>query len=130
MRFGFIFAVAAAVVCGGSRSGAASPIWRNAEATVTIADVIYVLPSYWNTALWPRDPLCRRYEDFDMVIVGRELFINGVLAYQAKRFDKVYVVYPQGVQGVQGVIVNGWIARPRTHKMLDAGVSALCGSWD
>jgi hypothetical protein len=82
-----------------------------------------VLPSYWNTALWPRDPLCRRYEDFDMVIVGRELFINGVLAYQAKRFDKVYVVYPQGVQAVQGVIVNGWIARPRTHKMLDVGVS-------
>jgi hypothetical protein len=124
MRFGFIFAIAAAAVCGGPLSSAAYPIWRNAEATVTIADVIYVLPSNWNTALRPRDPLCRRYENVDMVIVGRELFINGVLAYQAKRFDKVYVVYPQGV------IVNGWIARPRMHKMLDAGVSALCGSWD
>jgi hypothetical protein len=123
MRFGFIFAIAAAAVCAPLGS-AAYPVWRNAEATVTIADVIYVLPSYWNTALPPRDPLCRRYENVDMVIVGRELFINGVLAYQAKRFDKVYVVYPQGV------IANGWVARPRTHKVLDAGVSALCGSWD
>jgi hypothetical protein len=111
-------------VCGGPLSSAAYPVWRNAEATVTIADVIYVLPSYWNTALRPRDPLCRRYENVDMVIVGRELFINGVLAYQAKRFDKVYVVYPQGV------IVNGWMAQPRMHKVLDAGVGALCGSWD
>jgi hypothetical protein len=124
MRFGLIFAVAAAAVCGAPLSSAADPMWRNPEATVTIAEVIYVLPSYWNTALKPRDPLCRRYENFDMVIVGRELFINGVLAYQAKRFDKVYVVYPQGV------IANGWIARPRTHKMLDAGARALCGSWD
>jgi hypothetical protein len=124
MRFGFIFAIAAAAVCGGPLSSAAYPVWQNAEATVTIADVIYVLPSYWNTALSPRDPLCRHYENVDMVIAGRELFINGVLAYQAKRFDKVYVVYPQGV------IVNGWMARPRMHKVLDAGVGALCGSWD
>jgi hypothetical protein len=124
MRWGLIFAVVATAVCGAPLSSAAFPYWGNFEATVTIADVIYTLPSYWNTALRPRDPLCRRYENFDMVIAGREVFINGVLAYQAKRFDQVYVGYPQGV------IANGRIARPRTHKVLDAGVSALCRYWD
>jgi hypothetical protein len=123
MRCGLVLAVAAAV-CGAPQKSAAYTYWGHHEAIVTIDDVNYTLPNDWNTALRPRDPFCRRYEGFDMVISGRALFINGALAYQAKRFDRVYVDYPFGV------IVNGRVARPRTYKALDTAVSAQCGYWD
>jgi hypothetical protein len=114
--------VVLATSCG-IPSGAAFAIWQSTAATVMIDDVYYVLPSFWEAELRPRDPLCRQYEDFHIVIVGRSLFINGVLAYQAKRYDKVYVVYPQGV------IVNGRIARVKEHKVLDPSVALLCSDW-
>ena len=123
VRLPLILAVGMAAVCAASPA-AAFPAWEHPEATVKIANVFYTFPNYWNAPLKPRSPLCRSYEDFHIAIVGRELFINGVLAYQAKRFDKVYVAYPQGV------IVNGRIARPRLHKVLDDKVDAFCGSWD
>lgn len=120
MRLGSFFAVGIAALCGAPQGGAAFPAWKNAEATVTISDVYYTLPSYWNVALKPRYPLCRQYKDIHIVIVGRELFINGLLAYQAKRFDKVYLAYPQGV------IVDGRIARIRRYEVLDDEINRLC----
>jgi hypothetical protein len=118
VRLGLFFAVGTAAVCGAPMGCA--PIWKTHQATVTIADAHYTLPSYWNVELRPRTPLCRQYENFHIVIVGRELFINGVLAYEAKQFDRVYVAYPIGV------IVGGRIARIRQHKVLDDSIKILC----
>jgi hypothetical protein len=119
-----LFAVGTLAICCGTPSGAAFAVWQSTAATVKIDDVYYVLPSFSEAELKPRTPLCRQYEDFHIVIVGRSLFINGVLAYQAKRYDKVYVVYPQGV------IVNGRIARVRQHKVLDPEIATSCSDWD
>ena len=127
MRLGLILAIGAAAVCGAPRDAAAFFGWKHSqhsEATVTIEDVYYIFPWYWNVGLNPRYPLCRQYKDFQIVIDGRKLFINGVLAYQAKRFDKVYVDYPLGV------IVNGRIARIRRYEVLDAETTLLCGRRD
>jgi len=127
VRLGLILAIGAAVAAGAPMDAAAFPIWKHwkhPEATVTIEDVYYIFPWYWNVGLFPRNPLCRQYKDFQIVIVGRKLFINGVLAYQAKRFDKVYVDYPQGA------IVNGRIQRIRRYKVLDAETAILCGYRD
>jgi hypothetical protein len=125
VRLKLIFAIATAAVCGAPAGVAALPTWKqHAEATVTIADVYYIIPSYWNVELVPRNPLCRQYKNFQIVIVGRKLFINGVLAYQAKRFDKVYVDYRLGV------IVDGRLARIRRYKVLDAETIMLCGYRD
>ena len=121
MRLGLIVAIGTAAVCGAPVGSVAFPTWKRAEATVTIAEVYYILPNYWNVELKPRYPLCQDYKNFHIVIVGRELFINGVLAYQAKRFDKVYVDYPFGV------MVDGRVARIRRYKVLDDETAMLCG---
>jgi hypothetical protein len=124
VRLGLILAIGVAAVCGAPTDAAAffgwKP-WMHSEATVTIDDVYYIFPWYWNVGLNPRNPLCKQYKDFQIVIDGRKLFINGVLNYHAKRFDKVYVDYPFGV------IVNGRIPRKRQYKLLDAETALLCG---
>jgi hypothetical protein len=120
MRLGLFFSIGTAAVCAALGGCAAFRDRELPEATVTISDVYYTLPSYWNVELKPTDPLCRQFENFHIVIVGRELFINGVLAYRAKRFDKVYVAYPLGV------IVDGRIARTRRYEVLDDRINMLC----
>jgi hypothetical protein len=124
VRLGLILAISAAV-CVASTDAEAFFWWKpwvHSEATVTIDDVYYIFPWYWNVGLNPRKPLCKQYKDFQIVIDGRKIFINGVLNYQARRFDQVYVDYPFGV------IVNGRVARMRRYKVLDPEVALLCGS--
>jgi hypothetical protein len=123
VRLGLILAIGASVMCGAPTDAAAFFSWKpwnRPEATVTIEDVYYIFPWYWNMGLQPRDPLCLKYKDFQIVVAGRKLFINSVLAYQAKRFDKVYVDYPLGV------IANGRVARIRRYRLLDAETALLC----
>jgi hypothetical protein len=120
MRLGLFFSVGTAAVCAALGGCASFRDKELPEATVTISDVYYIFPWYWNVGLKPRNPLCKKYEDFQIVIAGRKLFINGVLAYQAKRFDKVYVDYPLGV------IVDGRIVRTRRYEVLDDSVNLLC----
>jgi hypothetical protein len=122
VRFGYLVRVVALALCCGAPAGTAFAAWKTDAATVEIAEVYYVLPSFWNAELFPRDPLCRHFENFDIVIVGRELFINGVLAYQAKRWDKVFVAYPEGPA------VNGRLVHPRRYKLLDDSIRLLCSN--
>jgi hypothetical protein len=124
VRLGLILSIGAVAVLGAPTDGAAFFGWKHQhpEATITIEDVYYIFPWYWNVGLVPRNPLCRQYKDFQIVIDGRELYINGVLAYHAKRFDKVYVDYRLGV------IVNGRIARIRRYKALGVETALLCGN--
>ena len=124
MKFGYLLRIAATALCCGMPAGTALAAWETDAATVEIAEVYYTLPSFWNVALTPRDPLCRHFENFDIVIVGRELFINGVLAYQAKRFDKVFVAYPEGPA------VNGRLVHARRYKLLDDNIRLACSYWD
>ena len=124
MKFGYLLRMAAAVLCCGASASPALAAWKTDAATVEIADVYYVLPSFWNAAATPRDPFCRRFEGFDIAIVGRELFINGTLAYHAKRFDKVFVAYPEGLA------VNGRLVHARRHKLLDDSIRLACSYSD
>jgi len=120
MRLGLFFSVGTVAVCAALGSCASFRDKELPEATVTIEDVYYIFPWYWNVGLNPRNPLCKQYKDFQIVIAGRNLFINGLLAYQAKRFDKVYVDYPLGV------IVDGRIVRARRYEVLDDRINLLC----
>ena len=96
-----------------------------AEATVTIAGVHYTLPTYFrDVELRPRTPLCRQYEYFRMVVVGRTLFINDVLAYAAKPGDKVVVTYPAGA------FVNGRQVPAPSRKILDEKITMSCAYSD
>jgi hypothetical protein len=124
VKLGYLLRVIALALCCGAPVGTASAAWNTDAATVEIADVYYTLPSFWNVALIPRDPLCRHFENFDMVIVGRELFINGILAYQAKRFDKVFVAYPEGPA------VNGRLVHARRYQLLDDSIHLACSYSD
>jgi hypothetical protein len=120
VRLGLFFSVGAAAVCATLGDCASRLDQELPEATVTIEDVYYIFPWYWNVGLQPRNPLCLKYKDVQIVVAGRKLFINSVLAYQAKRFDKVYVDYPLGV------IVDGRIVRTRRYEVLDDGINFLC----
>ena len=123
-RFSFAHVVAAALGAAvGAPLNSVAATWQHPEATVTIADVYYTLPSFWNVALVPQQPLCLHADGFAIVIAGRDLFIDGVLAYRAKRFDKVYVSYPMGV------VANGRTAHVHVRKLLDATTVAACGYW-
>jgi hypothetical protein len=124
VKFGYLLRVVALALCYGAPTGTAFAAWKTDAATVEIADVYYTLPSFWDMQLIPRDPFCRHFESFDIVIVGRELFINGVLAYQAKRFDKVFVAYPEGPA------VNGRLVHARRYKLLDDSIRLACSYSD
>jgi hypothetical protein len=111
----FLAVAAAALCCSVTGETFAS------EATVTIEGVHYTLPTYFKDAeLKPRTPLCRQYEYFQIVIVGRALFINGALAFEARAGDKVVVAYPGGA------FVNGRPALARSHRVLDEKIIMSC----
>jgi len=80
------------------------------KATVTLDGVHYTLPTYFKDhALEPRRPLCHTFEYATIVIVVRDLFINGQLMYRGRAGDDVVVRYPYEVQ------VNGLGAATRAN---------------
>ena len=92
------------------------------HATVTLDGVQYTLPTkFKDHALQPRQPLCHTFEYETMVVIGRELFINGDLVYRAKPGDDVVVIYEKGVQ------VNGQPAAPPQPAQVQ---QVLCGPGD
>lgn len=85
------------------------------KATVTLDGVHYTLPTYFKDhALEPRRPLCHTFEYATIVIVVRDLFINGQLMYRGRAGDDVVVRYPYDVQ------VNGRpVSAPQPGQTLD-----------
>jgi hypothetical protein len=115
-------------------TGSALAASDGAIATVTIAGVHYTLPQHSfgdieRVELNPSNPLCHVYQYYYMMIMDRELFINGVRAYKARPGDHVVVSYVAGGDYWRAVRVNGRPAPRQPEKTLALGQRS-CASLD